>query len=79
MQPGDLLASGTISGQAEDSFGSMLELSWKGSKEICLSDGDTRKFIKDGDSIIMKGYCQGDGYRIGFGDCSGRVLPAHAI
>jgi len=77
MQPGDLLGSGTISGKAENNFGSMLELSWSGSKDVPLGDGETRKFLKDGDNVIMQGYCQGDGYRIGFGDCSGKILPAH--
>jgi fumarylacetoacetase len=78
MQPGDLLASGTISGQSEDSFGSMLELSWQGKREIKLGDtGNVRKFIQDGDTVRVRGFCQGDGYRIGFGACDGKVLPAH--
>jgi len=76
INPGDLLASGTISGPSEDSFGSMLELSWKGSKTIPLNDGTTRKFLQDGDNVILRGFAQGDGYRIGFGDCAGKVLPA---
>lgn len=78
MQPGDLLASGTISGQTDDSLGSMLELSWQGSREIPLGDsGVVRKFIQDGDTVSVTGFCQGDGYRIGFGPCDGKVLPAH--
>ncbi|TMW67064.1 hypothetical protein Poli38472_012180 [Pythium oligandrum] len=78
MQPGDLLASGTISGQTDDSLGSMLELSWQGTREIPLgSSGQVRKFIQDGDTISVKGYCQGNGYRIGFGPCEGKILPAH--
>jgi len=77
MQPGDLLATGTISGQDETSYVSMLELSWKGTKEIPLPDGSIRKFLRDGDTVIMRGFCQGDGYRIGFGTCSGKVLPAN--
>lgn len=78
MQPGDLLASGTISGKTDDSLGSMLELSWQGTREIKLGDsGLVRKFLNDGDSIIVRGFCQGDGYRIGFGACEGKVLPAH--
>lgn len=78
MQPGDLLASGTISGQTDDSLGSMLELSWQGSREIPLGDsGAVRKFIQDGDTVSVTGFCQGDGYRIGFGPCDGKVLPAH--
>eukprot|EP00854_Cymbomonas_tetramitiformis_P006909 gene6909-8244_t len=76
MRPGDLLGSGTISGQDSTSYGSMLELSWRGAKEIPLSDGTTRKFLKDGDTVKMRGYCQGDGFRVGFGECDGRILPA---
>ncbi|KAG9403017.1 hypothetical protein AC1031_006556 [Aphanomyces cochlioides] len=77
MNPGDLLGSGTISGQAEDSYGSMLELSWQGSKDIPIANGETRKFLKDGDTINIRGFCQGNGVRIGFGDCVGKILPAH--
>lgn len=77
MCPGDLLASGTISGADETAYGSMLELSWQGTKEIGpLSDGTTRKFLKDGDTVGIRGVCQGDGFKIGFGECVGRVLSA---
>jgi len=76
IQPGDLLASGTISGPTEDSYGSMLELSWKGSKPLLLNDGTTRKFLQDGDNVILRGYAQGAGYRVGFGECTGKILPA---
>ncbi|MGH0161037.1 UNVERIFIED_CONTAM: hypothetical protein FKN15_050142 [Acipenser sinensis] len=76
VRPGDLLASGTISGPDAESFGSMLELSWKGTQTIDLGDGQTRKFLQDGDEVIMTGYCQGKGYRVGFGQCRGKVLPA---
>uniref|UniRef100_H2NP00 Fumarylacetoacetase n=2 Tax=Pongo abelii TaxID=9601 RepID=H2NP00_PONAB len=76
LQPGDLLASGTISGPEPENFGSMLELSWKGTKPIDLGNGQTRKFLLDGDEVIITGYCQGDGYRVGFGQCAGKVLPA---
>ncbi|XP_003225949.1 fumarylacetoacetase [Anolis carolinensis] len=79
LRPGDLLASGTISGPDPENFGSMLELSWKGTKAINLGDGQTRKFLQDGDEVIITGYCQGKGYRIGFGECSGKVLPARPI
>lgn len=79
LRPGDLLASGTISGETSDSFGSMLELCWKGTKTVSLGGGVTRKFLQDKDEVIMKGYCQGDGYRIGFGKCSGKLLPAHPL
>ncbi|RLN14212.1 hypothetical protein BBJ28_00009348 [Nothophytophthora sp. Chile5] len=78
MQPGDLLGSGTISGKTDDSLGSMLELSWQGSREIALGDsGTTRKFLQDGDTVAISGFCQGNGYRIGFGPCDGKILSAH--
>jgi len=77
MNAGDLLASGTISGKEQHNFGSMLELSWKGSREVKLENGEVRKFLKDGDAVIMKGWCQREGSgRIGFGQCSARILPA---
>lgn len=76
VRPGDLLASGTISGPEPESFGSMLELSWKGSKSIDLGGGESRTFLKDGDEVTITGYCQGDGYRVGFGPCTGTILPA---
>lgn len=74
--PGDLMASGTISGETPDSYGSMLELCWKGTKTVDLGNGETRKFLKDGDDVIFTGYCEKDGVRIGFGSCTGQVLPA---
>merc|ERR1711907_484956 len=77
MRPGDLLGSGTISGPKPSEYGSMLELAWKGTKPLTLSDGSQRKFIADGDTVKMTGYCQGKGYRVGFGDCDGTLLPAH--
>jgi fumarylacetoacetase len=76
-RPGDLMASGTISGPEKTSFGSMLELTWRGTEPLELSDGSTRKFIQDGDDVIMRGWCEGDGYRVGFGEATGTVLPAH--
>ncbi|KAM7406660.1 hypothetical protein PAMP_001026 [Pampus punctatissimus] len=76
VRPGDLLASGTISGPDPTSFGSMLEMSWRGSKSIDVGGGETRTFLKDGDEVIITGYCQGDGYRVGFGPCMGTILPA---
>ncbi|XP_066492129.1 fumarylacetoacetase [Tiliqua scincoides] len=79
LRPGDLLASGTISGPDPESFGSMLELSWRGTKAIDLGNGQTRKFLQDGDEVIITGYCQGNGHRVGFGECSGKVLPARPI
>eukprot|EP00731_Ephydatia_muelleri_P016974 Em0010g72a len=73
---GDLMGSGTISGKTPDSLGSMMELSWRGSKTVTLNNGETRKFIQDNDDVVITGWCQGDGYRVGFGSCSGKVLPA---
>jgi fumarylacetoacetase len=73
---GDMMASGTISGKEENSFGSMLELTWKGTKPITLSDGTERKFINDGDSVIIKGFSEKNGVRIGFGEAKAKVLPA---
>jgi fumarylacetoacetase len=76
IRGGDLMGSGTISGESPDSFGSMLELSWSGKKPLKLSDGTERKFINDYDTIIMRGYCEKDGVRIGFGEVSNMILPA---
>uniref|UniRef100_A0AAR2M362 Fumarylacetoacetase n=1 Tax=Pygocentrus nattereri TaxID=42514 RepID=A0AAR2M362_PYGNA len=76
VRPGDLLASGTISGPDPESFGSMLELSWRGSKVIDLGGGESRTFLKDGDEVTITGYCEGRGYRVGFGQCQGKILPA---
>ncbi|XP_018054468.1 PREDICTED: fumarylacetoacetase-like [Atta colombica] len=77
INPGDLMGSGTISGNTSDSYGSMLELCWKGTHTIALKDGTTRKFLQDGDEIIIHGYCAGDGYKVGFGTCTGKLLPAN--
>lgn len=76
LRPGDLLASGTISGPMPGSFGSLLELAWRGTKPISLPDGETRAFLQDGDSVLMRGCCQGDGYCVGFGEVVGQILPA---
>ncbi len=76
VNSGDMMGSGTISGPTPDSYGSMLELSWQGTKEIPLADGTTRKFLKDYDTVIMKGYCKKDHVRIGFGEVSTKILPA---
>lgn len=73
---GDMYASGTISGPTKDSYGSMLEISWKGTRPVTLSDGTERRFILDNDSIIMRGSCKNKTTRIGFGDCITKVLPA---
>merc|ERR1719450_272455 len=80
MRPGDLLASGTISGPEPGSFGSMLELSWRGAKTVPLgSSGHERKFLQDGDTVKMIGVCKGAGFTMGFGEVSGVVLPAHQL
>ena len=79
IRSGDMMGSGTISGPTPESYGSMLELSWKGQRPLTLKDGSTRTFINDGDTVIMRGYCQNDEVRIGFGDCTGEVLPARAL
>jgi fumarylacetoacetase len=77
LQTGDLIATGTISGKEKSERGSMLELSWRGTDPIELPGGETRRFLEDGDEIIMKGYCEREGFRrIGFGECRGRILPA---
>jgi fumarylacetoacetase len=76
IEVGDMYASGTISGPTPDSYGSMLELAWKGTKPITLPDGSSRSFINDGDTVIMKGYAEKDGVRVGFGKVSAKVLPA---
>lgn len=76
MRPGDVIASGTISGPTPGSYGSMLELCWQGTKPIQLVSGGERKMIADGDTVHLYGECIGQGYRIGFGPCSGKLLPA---
>ena len=76
MNVGDLLGSGTISGATKDSRGSLLELSWGGKEPITLAGGEERAFLQDGDTLTLRGHAQGDGYRIGFGECSGKILPA---
>ena len=77
VQPGDLYASGTISGTEPDSFGSLLELTWRGQNPILLDESsETRTFLEDGDTVTMTAYGQGDGFRVGFGEVSGTILPA---
>ena len=76
LRPGDLLASGTISGPTKDSYGSLLELTWRGTEPIALPDGSTRTFLRDGDRLTMTGYAQGEGYRVGFGEATGTLQPA---
>ena len=73
---GDLMGSGTISGSTPDSFGSMLELAWKGTKPLSMNDGTERRFIQDGDTVTMRGFCQNEHVRIGFGEVKAKILPA---
>ncbi len=76
INAGDLMASGTISGPNPSNYGSMLELSWRGAKSITLSDGSERKFIQDGDTVIMRAFCDNGSQRMGFGEVRSKVLPA---
>ncbi len=77
LNPGDLMASGTVSGPTEDSRGCLLEMTWRGENPISLPDGTERKFLQDGDEVVIRGWCRKGDLRIGFGECTGRVLPAH--
>ncbi len=76
LRLGDLLATGTISGPTPDSYGSLLELTWKGTRPLSLPGGETRTFLQDGDRVTMTGWCQGQGYRVGFGEVTGHIQPA---
>ena len=76
VEAGDMMGSGTISGPTPDSYGSMLEIAWNATKPVTLKGGETRSFIEDGDTVIMKGYSEKDGIRVGFGEVRGKVLPA---
>ena len=76
MNPGDVFASGTVSGVGEDTRGCLLERTWRGQNPITLADGTERKFLQDGDEVVIRGWCERDGARrIGFGDCCGVVVP----
>ena len=78
MNSGDLIGSGTISGETKDSRGCLLELTWRGTEPVELSDGSERKFLQDGDSLTINAWCEHDGaVRIGFGECKGVVTPAN--
>ncbi|MCZ4365784.1 fumarylacetoacetase [Sulfitobacter dubius] len=76
MNAGDLLGSGTISGPEKSQRGSLLELSWGGKEPITLADGSSRSFVEDGDTLTLTGHAQGDGFRVGFGCCTGKIRPA---
>lgn len=74
LQPGDLLGSGTVSGAAKDARGCLLELTWRGTEPITLPTGETRRFLEDGDEVVMRGHCEREGFaRIGFGECRGII------
>jgi fumarylacetoacetase len=77
LQTGDLIATGTVSGKEKSERGCLLELTWRGTEPIELPSGETRRFLEDGDEVIMKGFCEREGFRrIGFGECRGRIVPA---
>jgi fumarylacetoacetase len=77
LRPGDLLASGTVSGPTTDSRGCLLELAWRGTEPVALPNGETRAFLADGDEVILRGWCEAPGAaRIGFGECRGTVVAA---
>ena len=76
VRVGDLMGSGTISGPSADSCGSLLESTWNCQRPLTLPSGSTRTFLQDGDEVVLRGWCQGDGYRVGFGTCSGKILAA---
>ena len=79
VRSGDLYGSGTISGKEKSSYGSMLELTWKGTKPLAMSDGSERKFIQDGDTVIMRAHCKNENLKIGFGECIGKIKKARSI
>ena len=76
VRPGDLYASGTVSGPDPGSYGSLLELSWRGTRPLKLPGGVTRTFLQDGYTLILTGSCEGPGYRVRFGECRGIIRPA---
>ena len=76
LEPGDLLASGTISGPTEESRGCMLELTWRGANPLKLPNGETRKWLEDGDTLTITGWCQGESYRVGFGGVRGKIIAS---
>jgi len=75
VRAGDMMGSGTLSGTAKNSYGSMLELTWAGKNPITLKDGTTRTFFNNGDTVILRGYCENNDVRIGFGKCTGKIMP----
>jgi fumarylacetoacetase len=79
LRPGDLIASGTVSGPTRDSRGCLLELTWRGTEPLTLPSGETRRFLEDGDEVVFRGWCEREGaVRIGFGECRGIIMPARS-
>ena len=79
IRPGDLIGSGTVSGPEKGNRGCLLELTWRGSEPVDLPTGETRRFLEDGDEVILRGWCEAPGFRrIGLGECRGRIMPAAA-
>jgi fumarylacetoacetase len=77
LRPGDLIGSGTVSGEAKESRGCLLELTWRGTEPVQLPSGETRRFLEDGDEVVFRGYCEREGFRrIGFGECRGMVVAS---
>ncbi|KAK4485020.1 hypothetical protein RD792_007628 [Penstemon davidsonii] len=76
LRPGDLLGTGTISGPEPESYGCLLELTWNGKNPLSLGSSTTRTFLEDGDEVIFTGCCKGDGYNVGFGKCTGKIVPS---
>ncbi|MCS6888029.1 MAG: fumarylacetoacetate hydrolase family protein, partial [Chloroflexus sp.] len=74
LRPGDLMGSGTISGPAKESRGCLFELTWRGTEPLQLADGSTRRWLENGDTVTMRAWAQGDGYRIGFGEATGTIV-----
>ncbi len=79
IRPGDLFASGTISGSDPSSYGSLIELTWRGTKPLALPGGERREFLEDGDEVTLRGWCERDGLRLGFGSCRGRIVPRDQV
>ncbi|MBI3790386.1 MAG: fumarylacetoacetate hydrolase family protein, partial [Gemmatimonadetes bacterium] len=78
LRPGDLLGSGTVSGPTPESRGCLMERAWRGTEPVALAGGESRAWLADGDTVILRGWCERDGRRIGFGECRGTVRPAAA-
>lgn len=79
LRAGDMMGSGTISGTEVRERGSLLEMTEGGKQDFEIGQGKVRRFLEDGDSVVMRGYCEKDGVRVGFGECEGTILPAKAL